>query len=356
MSHTPSADQPDHIDQGRPALDLGALQDWLGDRLGDPAAPLSAAPLGAGLGIGNALFELRRGDAVWVLRRPPAVLNDKSASNMVREFRILRALDGSAVPHPVARALGEDPAIIGAPFLIMDKVDGFTPGFVLPEPFASDPGLRNDLAMAYVDALVDLADVDWEKAGLQDLGKPDGFLERQVPRWLAQLARYQVRDLSELDFVTDWLDRNRPTMSAPAIMHGDYSPFNVMVAPDRPARLAAVIDWDTGTIGDPLLDIGHLLARWTNPGEEPVLQLQAGGTDHYPTRAEMARRYAERSGRDLTALAYYECLALFKLAVILEGTYARAFKAGVPDQENMMGELVPRLIRAAAAFARGERA
>ena len=343
------------LEADRPTLDLDALERWLGDELGDTSRPLTAQPLGTDLGMGNALFELRRGDDAWVLRRPPAVLNDKSASNMTREYRILQALDGSKVPHPVARALCEDPAVIGAPFLIMDKINGFTPGFVLPEPFSSEPGLRRDLAMAYVDALVDLAEVDWQAGGLSDLGKPDGFLERQVPRWLAQLDRYRVRDLPELDFVTDWLELNRPAMSKPGIMHGDYSPFNVMVAPEPPARLAAVIDWDTGTIGDPLLDIGHLLARWTNPGEEPVLQLQAGGTDHYPTRAEMAARYAERSGRDLSALPYYEALALFKLAVILEGTYARKHKAGVPDAEILMYELVPRLTRAAAAFARGER-
>src|SRR4051794_11733551 len=172
------------LDVDRPTVDVDVLAAWLGDRLGDPAQALTAEPLGADLGMGNALFELRRADEVWVLRRPPAVLNDKSASNMVREYRILQALDGSSVPHPVARVLGEDPGIIGAPFLIMDKVDGFTPGFVLPEPFASDPALRRDLAMAYVDALVDLAEVDWEEAGLQDLGRPEGFLERQVPRWL----------------------------------------------------------------------------------------------------------------------------------------------------------------------------
>ena len=339
----------------RPSIDLEALQDWLGDEMGDPSQPLSAKPLGADLGIGNVLFEVRRADVVWVLRRPPAVLNDKSASNMTREYRILRALDGSKVPHPVARGLCEDPAVLGAPFLVMDKVDGFTPGFILPEPFSSDPTLRRDMAMSYVDALVELAEVDWQARGLADLGKPVGFLERQVPRWLAQLDRYRTRDLPELDFVTDWLERNRPSMSRAAIMHGDYSPFNVMVAPDPPARLAAVIDWDTGTIGDPLLDIGHLLARWTNPGEEPVLQSQAGGTEHYPTRAELAAHYEQRSGRDLSALPYYQCLALFKLAVILEGTYARKASAGVPPQENMMTELVPRLTRAAAAFATGER-
>ena len=254
------------VDVERPTLDVNPLADWLGDRLGDPALPLRAEPLGTALGMGNALFELRRGESVWVLRRPPAVLNDKSASNMTREYRILRALDGSRVPHPVARALCEDPAVIGAPFLIMDKIDGFTPGFTLPEPFGSDPSLRRGLAEAYVDALVELADVDWRARGLENLGKPEGFLERQVPRWLAQLDRYRVRDLPELDFVTDWLERNRPAMSPAAIIHGDYSPFNVMVAPEPPPRLAAVIDWDTGTIGDPLLDIGHLLGALDRPG------------------------------------------------------------------------------------------
>jgi aminoglycoside phosphotransferase (APT) family kinase protein len=144
-------------------------------------------------------------------------------------------------------------------------------------------------------------------------------------------------------------------MSEPAIIHGDYSPFNVMVAPQPPPRLAAIVDWDTGTIGDPLLDIGHLLARWTEPGEEPVINVQAGGVDGYPTRSEMAARYAERTGRDLGALAFYEVLALFKLAVILEGTYARESAAGVPEAERSMVDIVPRLLRGASEFARGER-
>ena len=144
-------------------------------------------------------------------------------------------------------------------------------------------------------------------------------------------------------------------MSAPGIIHGDYSPFNVMVAPDPPARLAAIVDWDTGTIGDPLLDIGHLLARWTEPGEEPLIGVQAGGVEGYPSRQDMAARYAESTGRNLTALSYYEALALFKLAVILEGRYARDHAAGVTDSENMMLDIVPDLLRGAAAFARGSR-
>ena len=239
-----------------------------------------------------------------------------------REWRILTALEGTPVPHPRPLLFCDDRAVIGAPFLVMELVDGFTPGFALPEPFASDQMLRRELAMAYVDGCAALSQVDWQARGLDGLGKPEGFLERQVPRWLAQLDRYRTRELPELDFVTAWLEANTPPMSPAAIIHGDYSPFNVMVAPAPPTRLAAIVDWDTGTIGDPLLDIGHLLARWTEPGEEPVIDVQAGGVDGYPTRAEMAARYADRTGRDLGALAFYEVLALFKLAVILEGTHA----------------------------------
>jgi aminoglycoside phosphotransferase (APT) family kinase protein len=336
-------------------LDADRLDAWVGDRLGGWGQPLTAEPLGTATGIANALYLVRRGDHAWVLRMPPEVKNDPSASNTLREWRILTALEGTPVPHPAPRLLCEDVSVLGAPFLLMGLVDGFTPGFELPASFAEDASLRFDLGMAYVDGCAALSQVDWKSRGLVGLGKPDGFLDRQVPRWLAQLGRYQTRPLPDLEFVTSWLVANRPLMSPPAIIHGDYSPFNVMVAPEPPVRLAAVVDWDTGTIGDPLLDIGHLLARWTEPGEEPVIGEQAGGAWGYPTRAQMAERYGRVTGRDLTALRYYEVLALFKLAVILEGTFARERAAGVPDDRNSMGEIVPRLLRAASTFARSER-
>jgi aminoglycoside phosphotransferase (APT) family kinase protein len=343
-------------DRSERELDVASLDRWIGGQLPGGGEGLTATRLGATTGIANQLFVIRRGDDAWVLRRPPAVKNDPSASDTMREWRLLTALDGTAVPHPAPRLLCTDASILGAPFLIMDLVDGFTPGFELPEPFASDSELRYDLGMAYVDGCAELARVDWNARGLEGLGKPDGFLERQVPRWLAQLDRYRTRELPELDFVTDWIARNVPPMSPAAIIHGDYSPFNLMIRPTPPVRLAAIVDWDTGTIGDPLLDIGHLLARWTEPGEDPVIQVQAGGTDGYPSRSEMAARYATATGRDLSALPFYEVLALFKLAVILEGTYARAKGSGVPDDENQMAQLVPRLLQGAAEFARGERA
>jgi aminoglycoside phosphotransferase (APT) family kinase protein len=341
---------------GKTALDLDALDAWIGDRLPGVGKGLSGKQIGTETGIANALYLIERGEHRWVLRRPPVVKNDPSASNMVREWRILNALEGTPVPHPAPVVLCDDASVLGAPFLLMGEVDGFTPGFELPEPFESAPALRYDLAMAYVDGCAELAMVDWRSRGLEGFGKPDGFLERQVPRWLGQLKRYRTRELPELDFLGRWLTANTPAMSPAAIIHGDYSPFNVMVAPDPPARLAAIIDWDTGTIGDPLLDIGHLLARWTEPGERPLLSIPAGGVDGYPTRTEMAERYANRTGRDLAALPYYEVLALFKLAVILEGRHASEVAAGVPATETSMAMIVPDLLCGAAEFARGERA
>ncbi len=335
-------------------LDTAALDEWIRDRLPGRGAPLVAERMGVGSGIANALFLVRRGGHEWVVRRPPAVKNHPSAANTEREWRILRALDGTPVPHPAPRLYCDDPAVLGATFMVMDVVDGFTPGAGIPGWLASNPGAVHDLAMAYVDGLVELSKVDWRAAGLDGLGKPDGFLQRQVSRWRGQLDGYRVRELPGEGFLCAWLEANRPEMSPAAIMHGDYSPFNVMVANGPPVRLAAIIDWDTGTIGDPLLDIGHLLARWVEPGEVGPLG-SAAELAGSPTRREMADRYARDAGRDLSAIAYYEVLALFKLGAILEGVYARASCAGATDEQNPMTSHAPRLFEVAAEFARGER-
>ena len=164
----------------------------------------------------------------------------------------------------------------------------------------------------------------WRERGLDGLGRPQAFLDRQVARWLRQLDGYRTRDIPGLDWVAGWLEANRPPPRPPALMHGDYSPYNVMASPGDTTRLAAVVDWDTGTIGDPLLDLGHLLARWTEPGEEPAIGVwDIEDRDGLPAWAELAARYAARTGADLSALPYYQALALFKLAVILEGSVAR---------------------------------
>jgi aminoglycoside phosphotransferase (APT) family kinase protein len=249
-------------------------------------------------------------------------------------------LPGSGLPLTAER-MGQGVGTANALFFIRSGADEWVlrrPPVVKNHPTASDTGREWRILNA-----------------LEGLGKPEGFLARQVSRWLSQLDGYRTRELPEEKFLCEWLEANRPDMSPAAILHGDYSPFNVMVAPDRPVRLAAIVDWDTGTIGDPLLDTGHLLARWTEPGEVSALGGRDAPTANYPTRKEMATRYQDGTGRDLSALAYCEVLALFKLGVILEGNYARARAAGVSDVLNPMGGTASSLFRAAAEFARGER-
>jgi aminoglycoside phosphotransferase (APT) family kinase protein len=335
-------------------LDVERLTEWVGDRL-PGGGTFSAERIGQEHGIANALFALRRGGHTVVLRRPPAVKNAPSASNTAREWQVLTALEGSPVPHPRPLLYCDDADVIGVPFLVMSYVDGFTPTGTLPAPY-DVPAARRALGFAMVDGIADLAEVDWEGRGLQGFGKPAGFLDRQVGRWLGQLGSYRTREIPELDDVASWLESNKPAEQKAGLLHGDYSPFNVMASRDSTDRLAAVVDWDSATVGDPVLDLGHLLARWTEPGEEWVLTTKDIVTrEGLPTRREMAARYAERTGRDLSGLAYYEALALFKLGLILEGGVARARKAGDERRAAEVSLTVDRLVHFAGVFARGER-
>jgi aminoglycoside phosphotransferase (APT) family kinase protein len=342
-------------------IDARALDEWIGDRLPSYGAPLTVERMGEATGVANALYWVRRGGDVFVLRCPPAVVNTPGASDMEREWRILTALEDTDVPHPTPLLLGSGPdSPIGGPFLIMSRVDGFTPIGVLPAPYDNNHA-RRDLALSMVDAAASLGNVAWRERGLDGLGRPDGFLERQVARWNRQLDSYRTRDIPGIECLSDWLERNRPTEYSVGLMHGDYSPFNVMASPHDTTRLAAVVDWDTGTIGDPLMDIAHLLARWTEPGEEPAIgtwdigdgvPAQRAGL---PSRAELASHYEQRSGRDLRVLPYYQALALFKLAAILEGRTAQAQRHGDAAATLEWARMVDRLIDYAGKFASGER-
>jgi aminoglycoside phosphotransferase (APT) family kinase protein len=341
----------DHVD-----LPVDLVTEWVGDRLPGAGSPFTAQRIGQGVGIANVLFTLQRDGHTFVLRRPPVVKNAPSASNVRREWRILTALEGTPVPHPVPLLFCEDAGVIGAPFLIMSFVAGLTPIGVLPSPYDA-PSARRALGLAMADAIADLSAVDWQARGLRDFGKPAGFLDRQVGRWMGQLETYRTRDIPGLEALAAWLEANKPAEQPPGLLHGDYSPFNVMASLSQPERLAAVVDWDSSTVGDPVLDIGHLLARWTEPGEEPALRRpDITGREGLPRREELAARYGERSGRDLSALPYYEALALFKLGLILEGGVRRARAVGDDGGAADTAATVDQLIRVAGLFARGERA
>ena len=336
-------------------IDEAALLTWMTGHV-DGGPPLTAQRMGEGTGVANALFDVTWGGRRFVLRRAPAAKITSSAGDTMRERRLLAALAATPVRHPRLLGACEDASIIGAPFILMAHVDGFTPIDPLPSPFDHDPAARHGLGLELVDALAELALVDWEAVGLEGFGKPDGFLARQVDRWLWQLDTYSTREIPELDAVTEWLRAELPEPGPIGIMHGDYSMFNVMFSHGAPAHLAAIVDWDTATIGETLMDLGHVLARWDDEGEESTALGSADNPDRsgLASRAELTARYQERTGIDLSNLRYYEVVSLFKLGCIMEGHYANAVRQGDPTGGRFSTMSVD-IIRDAARIARGDR-
>jgi len=320
---------------GRGVVDFDVLAAWM-DAQGLPGGPVAGVEALAG-GTQNVMLKFTRGGRAYVLRRGPPHLRPASNEVMRREARVLRALAQTSVPHPRFIAACPDETVMnGAVFYLMEPVDGFNATVALPALHASDPAVRHEMGLRIVDGASALAAVDHEALGLADLGKPQGFLERQVPRWLAELESYRRFEgypgpaIPALDEVAAWLEANRPQSCTPGILHGDYHFANVMYAHDGP-RLAAIVDWEMCTIGDPLLDLGWLLATWPDPAQ-PAGAVGSGlaAAGGLPAPDEVVARYAERSTRDLSAVGWYAVLACFKLGIILEGTHARACAGKAP--------------------------
>ena len=287
-------------------------------------------------GSSNEIFEIRRGEHRMALRRPPRVVPEGRNETMLREYRVLEALNGTDVPHPEAIAACDDPSVIGAAFYLMGHVDGWSPMSyqrAWPPPFDTDLDARAGLGIQLVDGIARLARVDWRARGLEGFGKPDGFLERQVDRWLAHLARNDCRDLPGTEATAAWLRDHIPSTYEPGIIHGDYQFANVMFAHGAPARLAAIVDWEMTTIGDPLLDLGWVTNGWPREGEDAS---QRGYVDMVgmPPRGALLDHYERVSGRSTADIDYYEILARFKLAIVLEAQYAR-LKSGRADNPKM---------------------
>ena len=307
-------------------VDLDILRAWM-DEQGLGSGPLEDVT-SLGGGTQNLLLRFSRDGRTCVLRRPPEHKRENSDETMRREARVLAAIAGSDVPHPVLIAAEPDVSVLGAAFYLMEPVDGFTPTTGLPPYHAGDPAVRRAMGFSLADAAAALGRVDHEAAGLSDFGRPDGYLERQVPRWRAQLESYfdfggdWAPEIPHLDAVGDWLDANRPDTYRPGIIHGDYHLANVMYRHDSP-DLAAVVDWELATIGDPLIDLGLIVAFWPEPGERPAA-VSVTPWEGFPEIDEMIARYAEGSDRDLSAIGWYGVLACYKTGIILEGTHARA--------------------------------
>lgn len=307
---------------------LDAVARWMTEQgLGE--GPLQDVTAVTG-GTQNVMLRFTRSGRPYVLRRGPRHLRPRTNSVILRETRVLAALAGSDVPHPRLIATCEDTGLLGdAVFYLMEPIDGFNAGEGLPPLHAGNPEVRYGMGLSMADALARLGAVDHVAVGLADFGKPDGFLERQVPRWLSELESYQEYDgypgpdIPGIVEVSGWLERHRPTQWTPGIMHGDYHAANVMFSRTGP-DVVAIVDWEMCTIGDPLLDLGWLLATWRQDDGSSVFSHALGGTDGLASTDDLLERYAANTSRDLSNIAWYTVLACFKLGIVIEGTLARA--------------------------------
>jgi aminoglycoside phosphotransferase (APT) family kinase protein len=316
-------------------VDLAALQAWMDEQhLG--AGPLERPERLTG-GTQNILLRFSRDGRDYVLRRPPPVLRANSNETMRREARVLGALAGSGVPHPALIAACGDEQVLGAAFYLMEPIDGFNATQGLPALHAGDENIRRRMGFAMVDAIAALSQVDYQTRGLADFGKLDNWLERQVSRWAAQLASYDTLEgwtgpaaMKGVAEVARWLEENRPATMQAGIIHGDFHFANVLFRPDS-GELAAVVDWELCTLGDPLLDLGWLVATWPE-GEQPhKTDVAITPWDGFATADELVAYYGAVTGRDLAQFNWYAVLACYKLGIILEGTHARACAGKAPN-------------------------
>jgi aminoglycoside phosphotransferase (APT) family kinase protein len=332
-------------------VDLARLHPYFVEHVaGALDAPLSATLIAGGRS--NLTYAVTDGATTWVLRRPPLGHVLPTAHDMAREYRVMSALTDSDVPVPRTLALCEDTAVNGAPFYVMELVEGviYRDGADLAT-LSADQSRR--VSEALVDVLAAIHAVDYEAVGLGDFGRPDGFLERQVRRWGEQWERSKTRELPEVDELARRLRQALPRSGPPTIVHGDYRMDNTMMAPDDPGRIVAVLDWEMSTLGDPLTDLGLFLLYWGQADAQFVATGAAIDPDvGFLSRDQIVARYAEVSGRPVDQLDWYEVFARYKLAIIVEGINAR-YQMGktLGDGFEAMGAMVAGLIDGALEVA-----
>lgn len=335
-----------------PLLIVDALEEFL-DSSGLGIGPLSWERIGDGQS--NVTFLIRRGLERFVVRRGPRPPLPRSTHDMVREARVQSLVSRQGVPVPEVLAVCEDDRILGVPFYVMSYLDGLILTDSIPAQLDA-PDRRWATSEAIVDTLVALHSIDVESTELASLGRPDGYLKRQVDRFSTLWEHTTTRNVPNVDLVASWLNTNLPVSQRASVIHGDYRAGNIMFAPDSSARVLAVLDWEMATVGDPLADLGYLTAMYAAPGSPttpmeltPVTR-QAGYMDH----RQLIARYRERTGLDLDALPWYQTLAFWKAAVFCEAIYTR-WRAGERPDDTTFGPMlergVPQLLELARASA-----
>jgi aminoglycoside phosphotransferase (APT) family kinase protein len=313
-------------------VDLPRFEAWLQDAIG-PGSVTDATVLSGG--TQNLLMRFRYAGRELVLRLPPAAKRTNSDETMRREARVLKALTGSDVPHPAFVASEPSLEPLGAAFLVMEAIDGVPATGTLAGNYGTDPAWRHAIGTSMAAGIAQLGMLDPDALGLADFGRPGPFLARQVDRWLGQLASYagtpdyEPLEPDAVERISGWLSMHQPDEQPPGLLHGDFHTANVLLSPTTP-RLAAIVDWELCTVGDPLLDLGQLLATWPDDQGPSMAVPSTTPADGFATEAEIVDAYRAVSSRDLSALAWYKTLAAFRLAAIIEGTWARAC-AGLAD-------------------------
>lgn len=319
------------------AIDFEKLAEWMQVQ-GLAGGEVTGQTLLAG-GTQNLIVRFACAGREFVLRKAAGTAYANGNETMRREARVLAALANTAVPHARLITACPDDAVLGGAFYLMEPVEGFNVGLGMPEPHASQPAMRRAMGFALVDGLVALRQLDHVAVGLADFGNTEGFLARQVDRWRSQLETYAKypgwpgsTELPHVDAVGRWLEQHMPQHFQAGIQHGDYHIKNVLYFHDRPA-LAAIIDWELCTIGDPMIDLGWLLATWREQDDRahgsPIV---IEPWDGFPSAAELVAYYGECTGADISRAHWYGVFACYKLALLLEGTFARAC-AGMTDRD-----------------------
>ena len=346
---------------GLELVDLGDLARWMDDQ-GLGSGPIVDIVQLTG-GSQNVLLRFKRSGREYVLRRPPLNPRHDGSDTMRREARVLKALAGSDVPHAGLIAACDDASVLGAAFYLMEPLDGFNAAVGMPPLHAGSPEARRAMGLSVIEGLSRIALIDYQAVGLGDFGKPEGFLDRQARRWMKQLDSYREfagwpgpDGLPDVHAIGDWLDLHRPQTFRPGLMHGDFHLKNVLFRQDAP-ELEAIIDWELSTIGDPLVDLGWLLATWPGPGgdmSQTTIVVQPW--DGFPEAEELVEVYGRLTGADLSNLNWYRVFACYKLALILEGSYARACAGKAPMEigERLHGNAV-RLLGRAGRWIEGKR-
>lgn len=326
-------DQPESVRPSE-ALDTGNLESYLSERLANLDGPVTVAQFRQG--YSNLTYLLRFGDRELVLRRPPPGANIKTAHDMGREYRILSHLIEvyPKVPRPLLYC--EDPSVLGAPFYVMERVKGIILRTEVPLVLVASPEQGRRLAESFIHTLVELHQLDYQSAGLGDLGKPEGYVVRQIEGWTRRYQNARTDDLPEVERIARWLAEHLPPESPGCLIHNDYKYDNIVLHPREPTRILAVLDWEMATLGDPLMDLGTTLGYWADPDDPEEWQNPLFGVTTVPgsfCRSELVEQYARKTRWDLSNAVFYFVFALLKITATVQQIYFR-YKQGWTQDER----------------------